>query len=196
MTAPAEPGHDDVVWPCPVCRSAPRVRKCTSWEASRACARPHMATVAAASSQQQWAWAFESPLNWLCMCESLLCLHAYACVSACARGRVCCICTCVCAPVCVHARPGVSQKSEKFINLVLEYCAGGDLSKYIQTHGPFPEKVCRHFMRQLGGWHQRCRVLSLQHPWHAQRDEGCLVLPRGGCKPSPSLTCPRRLLMR
>ena len=43
-----------------------------------------------------------------------------------------------------------SQKSEKFINLVLEYCAGGDLSKYIHKHGPFPERVCRHFMRQLG----------------------------------------------
>jgi serine/threonine protein kinase len=43
-----------------------------------------------------------------------------------------------------------SQKSEKYIYLVLEYCAGGDLSKFIQAAGPFPEPVCRHFLRQLG----------------------------------------------
>jgi serine/threonine-protein kinase ULK/ATG1 len=36
------------------------------------------------------------------------------------------------------------------INLVLEYCKGGDLSMYIHKHGSVPEATAKHFMLQLG----------------------------------------------
>jgi len=36
------------------------------------------------------------------------------------------------------------------INLVLEYCRGGDLFMYIQRHGKVPEALAKHFMQQLG----------------------------------------------
>ncbi|KAG1371751.1 Serine/threonine-protein kinase ATG1c [Cocos nucifera] len=35
------------------------------------------------------------------------------------------------------------------IYLILEYCRGGDLSKYIQRHGRVPEATAKNFMRQL-----------------------------------------------
>ncbi|KAI4318970.1 hypothetical protein MLD38_032622 [Melastoma candidum] len=35
------------------------------------------------------------------------------------------------------------------INLVLEYCKGGDLSMYINRHGRVPEEIAKHFMQQL-----------------------------------------------
>lgn len=33
---------------------------------------------------------------------------------------------------------------------MLEYCKGGDLSVYIQSHGSVPEATAKHFMLQLG----------------------------------------------
>ena len=44
------------------------------------------------------------------------------------------------------------QKSEKFIYLVFEYCAGGDLSRLIQKQGPFSEAQCKAMMMQLGAF--------------------------------------------
>ncbi|KAH0877811.1 hypothetical protein HID58_065205, partial [Brassica napus] len=35
------------------------------------------------------------------------------------------------------------------VHLVLEYCRGGDLSVYIQSHGSVPEATAKHFMLQL-----------------------------------------------
>ena len=40
-------------------------------------------------------------------------------------------------------------KEEKRIFLVLEYCAGGDVSEFIKKHGRVREDVARHFMRQM-----------------------------------------------
>eukprot|EP00500_Bicosoecida_sp_ms1_P002822 CAMPEP_0203809806 /NCGR_PEP_ID=MMETSP0115-20131106/2542_1 /ASSEMBLY_ACC=CAM_ASM_000227 /TAXON_ID=33651 /ORGANISM="Bicosoecid sp, Strain ms1" /LENGTH=317 /DNA_ID=CAMNT_0050718565 /DNA_START=570 /DNA_END=1519 /DNA_ORIENTATION=- len=41
------------------------------------------------------------------------------------------------------------QKSDRYIYLVLEYCAGGDLSRLIHKKGPFTEARTQYFMRQL-----------------------------------------------
>lgn len=41
------------------------------------------------------------------------------------------------------------QKSDRYIYLVLEYCAGGDLSRLIHKKGPFSEAKTQYFMRQL-----------------------------------------------
>ncbi|KAK6924217.1 Protein kinase domain [Dillenia turbinata] len=41
-------------------------------------------------------------------------------------------------------------KGEGCIFLVLEFCAGGNLSSYIQQHGRVQEKTARRFMQQLG----------------------------------------------
>lgn len=49
-----------------------------------------------------------------------------------------------------HVTTLPTQKSEKFIYLVFEFCAGGDLSRLIQSQGPFSEAQCRAMLRQLG----------------------------------------------
>lgn len=49
------------------------------------------------------------------------------------------------------------------IYLVLEYCTGGDLSKYIQRHGRVPEATARHFMRQLAAGLRVLRENNLIH---------------------------------
>lgn len=36
------------------------------------------------------------------------------------------------------------------IYLIMEFCAGGDLSRFIHTRRILPEKVARVFMQQLG----------------------------------------------
>lgn len=36
------------------------------------------------------------------------------------------------------------------VYLVLEFCAGGNLSSYIQTHGRVQQQTARKFMQQLG----------------------------------------------
>ncbi|CAN6826855.1 unnamed protein product [Brassica oleracea] len=37
------------------------------------------------------------------------------------------------------------------VHLMLEYCRGGDLSVYIQSHGSVPEATAKHFLLQLDG---------------------------------------------
>ncbi|CAN6723974.1 unnamed protein product [Malus baccata var. baccata] len=49
------------------------------------------------------------------------------------------------------------------INLVLEYCRGGDLSMYIQRHGKVPEALAEHFMQQLVAGLQMLRDNNLIH---------------------------------
>lgn len=41
------------------------------------------------------------------------------------------------------------QKTRSHVYLVLEFCGGGDLHKYIRTHGKLKESVAQHFMRHL-----------------------------------------------
>ena len=42
------------------------------------------------------------------------------------------------------------QISLTHIYMVFEYCAGGDLSKYLSKHKAIPESKARYFMKQLG----------------------------------------------
>ncbi|KAI3851811.1 hypothetical protein MKX03_034166 [Papaver bracteatum] len=49
------------------------------------------------------------------------------------------------------------------INLVLEYCRGGDLSRYIQRHERIPEDTAKHFMKQLAAGLQILRQNNLIH---------------------------------
>ncbi|WCJ28364.1 Serine/threonine-protein kinase ATG1c [Euphorbia peplus] len=49
------------------------------------------------------------------------------------------------------------------INIVLEYCRGGDLSMYIQRHGRVPEATAKHFMQQLAAGLQVLRDNNLIH---------------------------------
>lgn len=49
------------------------------------------------------------------------------------------------------------------IYLVLEYCAGGDLSAYIHRHGKVSEPVARHFLRQLASGLQVLQEKNLIH---------------------------------
>lgn len=54
-------------------------------------------------------------------------------------------------------------KSPDKIFLILEYCAGGDLSDYIRRNGRVKESTARHFMRQLGAGLQVLRANNLIH---------------------------------
>ncbi|CAL9246465.1 unnamed protein product [Arabidopsis halleri] len=49
------------------------------------------------------------------------------------------------------------------INLVLEYCKGGDLSMYIHSHGSVPEATAKHFMLQLAAGLQVLRENNIIH---------------------------------
>ena len=41
------------------------------------------------------------------------------------------------------------HKTEKHIYLVLEYCAGGDMHRFIRKHSAIDEATTRFYMRQL-----------------------------------------------
>ncbi|KAL1195882.1 Serine/threonine-protein kinase ATG1b [Cardamine amara subsp. amara] len=49
------------------------------------------------------------------------------------------------------------------INVVLEYCKGGDLSMYIHRHGSVPEATAKHFMQQLAAGLQVLRDNNIIH---------------------------------
>ncbi|VVB05599.1 unnamed protein product [Arabis nemorensis] len=49
------------------------------------------------------------------------------------------------------------------INLVLEYCKGGDLSMFIQRHGRIPDATAKHFMQQLAAGLQVLRDNNIIH---------------------------------
>eukprot|EP00245_Coleochaete_scutata_P018607 TRINITY_DN9779_c0_g1_i1.p1 TRINITY_DN9779_c0_g1~~TRINITY_DN9779_c0_g1_i1.p1 ORF type:complete len:715 (+),score=145.64 TRINITY_DN9779_c0_g1_i1:73-2217(+) len=55
----------------------------------------------------------------------------------------------------------VRQPDRLFV--ILEFCAGGDLSDFIKKHGKVAESVARHFMRQLGAGLQVLRSNNLIH---------------------------------
>ena len=50
-----------------------------------------------------------------------------------------------------------------FIYIVMEYCGGGDLSKYIKSHKKLPEKICRNFLQQLGSALRFLRSKDIAH---------------------------------
>ncbi|CAI5977064.1 unnamed protein product [Closterium sp. NIES-65] len=64
-------------------------------------------------------------------------------------------------PNIVHLLDIVKTSSRMF--LVLEYCAGGDLSHHIRRGGAVKEAAARHFMRQLGAGLQVLRANNLIH---------------------------------
>ncbi|KAK7790208.1 hypothetical protein R5R35_013171 [Gryllus longicercus] len=41
------------------------------------------------------------------------------------------------------------QWDERFIYIIMEFCEGGDLSRFIQRRKKLPEKVCHRFLQQL-----------------------------------------------
>ncbi|CAH8311018.1 unnamed protein product [Eruca vesicaria subsp. sativa] len=49
------------------------------------------------------------------------------------------------------------------INVVLEYCKGGDLSIFIQRHGKIPDVTAKHFMQQLAAGLQVLRDNNIIH---------------------------------
>ncbi|ESQ45092.1 hypothetical protein EUTSA_v10010160mg [Eutrema salsugineum] len=49
------------------------------------------------------------------------------------------------------------------IYLVLEYCKGGDLSMFIQSHGRIPDATAKHFMQQLAAGLQVLRDNNIIH---------------------------------
>ncbi|GAB5367925.1 hypothetical protein AAMO2058_001273900 [Amorphochlora amoebiformis] len=55
------------------------------------------------------------------------------------------------------------KRTTNHIYLIMEYCAGGDLSKYIKKHGPIPEKNCRSILRQLASGLECLRENKLMH---------------------------------
>ena len=45
----------------------------------------------------------------------------------------------------------------------MEYCGGGDLSKYIKKHLKLPEKICQRFLQQLGAALKFLRAKNIAH---------------------------------
>jgi serine/threonine protein kinase len=50
-----------------------------------------------------------------------------------------------------------------YIYIMMEYCGGGDLSRYIKTHQRLPEKICRRFLQQLGAALKFLRQQDIAH---------------------------------
>lgn len=50
-----------------------------------------------------------------------------------------------------------------YIYIIMEYCGGGDLSKYIKRHGKLPEKICQTFLQQLGSALAFLRSQNIAH---------------------------------
>lgn len=72
------------------------------------------------------------------------------------------------------------------IYLIMEFCAGGDLSRFIHTRRILPEKVARVFMQQLGK-SQRHALCSLPPYPNASQSPVSVSLPYVGssstCEP-------------
>lgn len=54
-------------------------------------------------------------------------------------------------------------EAENSMCLVLEYCAGGDLARFIKTHGRVREETAQRFMQQLGAGLQVLHASDLIH---------------------------------
>ena len=55
------------------------------------------------------------------------------------------------------------QWDSKQIYIIMEYCGGGDLSKYIKKHVKLPEKICKRFLQQLGSALKFLRSKDIAH---------------------------------
>ena len=52
-----------------------------------------------------------------------------------------------------------TQWDDRWVFLVMEYCGGGDLDRYLRQYGPLAEPLALACMQQLGTW----RGGSLDH---------------------------------
>ncbi|XP_059479674.1 serine/threonine-protein kinase ULK3-like isoform X2 [Neocloeon triangulifer] len=52
---------------------------------------------------------------------------------------------------------------DKYIHIVMDYCAGGDLSNLIRQKRRLPEKTCRRFLQQLASALQYIRSQNVSH---------------------------------
>jgi serine/threonine-protein kinase ULK/ATG1 len=55
----------------------------------------------------------------------------------------------------------IETKGHKY--LIIEFCGGGDLSRYIKKHGAMPERVAKHFLGQLAAGLKFLRQANLIH---------------------------------
>ena len=55
------------------------------------------------------------------------------------------------------------QWDSRQIYIIMEYCGGGDLSKYIKKHVKLPEKICKRFLQQLGAALKFLRTKNIAH---------------------------------
>lgn len=51
----------------------------------------------------------------------------------------------------------------RFIYIVMEYCGGGDLSRYIKSHIQLPEHICQRFLQQLAAALKFLRSKNVAH---------------------------------
>ncbi|KAH0465463.1 hypothetical protein IEQ34_005566 [Dendrobium chrysotoxum] len=62
-----------------------------------------------------------------------------------------------------HRVNGAEVAASGRVYLILEYCRGGDLSRYIQKQGKVPEATAKHFMQQLASGLYVLRENNLVH---------------------------------
>lgn len=81
------------------------------------------------------------------------------------------------------------QRSARYIFLVLEYCDGGDVARYLRLHGPLGEAGARHVLRQLAAG---LSALWERHLIHRDIKPSNLLLATrgaldGGASPPPAV---------
>ncbi|XP_031490526.1 serine/threonine-protein kinase ATG1t [Nymphaea colorata] len=69
-------------------------------------------------------------------------------------------------------------EASKYLFLVLEFCAGGDLSSYIQRNGMVSEQIARTFLRQLATGYE---VLHAHHVIHRDLKPENILLSTPNC---------------
>ena len=55
------------------------------------------------------------------------------------------------------------QWDDQYIYLIMEYCSGGDLSRFIHSKRTLPEQVAKRFLQQLGKKSYFLRNFGLGH---------------------------------
>jgi serine/threonine-protein kinase ULK/ATG1 len=74
-------------------------------------------------------------------------------------------------PLVSSVLPSPPQTTERHHYLILEYCAGGDLSKWIRRHGAIPEPQALYWLGQLALGLKYLRAGNLIHRVSREEDE-------------------------